>query len=152
MPFTYHRRVHFADTDAAGVVYFARYFSICHEAYEEALLQAGIDLNRFFGDEGVILPVSHATSNFLRPLHCGEAIEVEFSAELLKENEFALDYTIFRAGPARKAAAKVRTRHVCIDSATRRRRPLPEKIAAWMKAGLSGGSASGLPFSETKPN
>jgi len=36
MPFTYSRTVHFADTDAAGVVFFANFLAICHEAYEES--------------------------------------------------------------------------------------------------------------------
>jgi len=34
MTFAYDRKIHFADTDSAGVVYFARLLSICHEAYE----------------------------------------------------------------------------------------------------------------------
>ena len=37
MPFSYSRSVRFADTDAAGVVFFANYLALCHEAYEEAL-------------------------------------------------------------------------------------------------------------------
>jgi 1,4-dihydroxy-2-naphthoyl-CoA hydrolase len=134
MKFRYSRTIHFSDTDAAGVVYFARYFSICHEAYEEALLEAGIVLNRFFGDEGIIIPISHANSNFLRPLRCGDQIEVELVAERLKESEFALNYTIWTPAPARKAAATARTHHVCIDSATRRRRPLPPPLAAWIES------------------
>ena len=44
MPFEYQRTVHFADTDAAGVVFFANYLAICHEAYEESLGAAGIGL------------------------------------------------------------------------------------------------------------
>jgi hypothetical protein len=40
MPFSYVRTVRLADTDAAGVVYFARTLSICHEAYEAALAAA----------------------------------------------------------------------------------------------------------------
>ena len=42
MPFTYARTVHFPDTDAAGVVFFPNYLSICHEAYEEALAAANV--------------------------------------------------------------------------------------------------------------
>ncbi|MDJ0549913.1 MAG: 1,4-dihydroxy-2-naphthoyl-CoA hydrolase, partial [Microcystis aeruginosa] len=31
---SYERLIYLADTDAAGVVYFAHLLSICHEAYE----------------------------------------------------------------------------------------------------------------------
>lgn len=133
MDFTYSRTIRFADTDAAGVVYFANYLSICHEAYEEALLEAGIELNRFFGESGVIIPISRAESDYLRPLRCGDKIEVELSSEQTRESEFVLHYKVFIATPARKLTAKGRTTHVCIDSSTRQRTPLPEKLSAWVK-------------------
>lgn len=134
MSFTYSRTIHFSDTDAAGVVYFANYLSICHEAYEEALVAAGIELNRFFGDEGIIIPISHARSDFLRPLQCGDRIEIEVKPALLKPDTFSTHYRIFRTAPARKIAAEVRTDHVCIDSTTRRRCPLPAAFTAWIEA------------------
>ncbi len=45
---TYYRTIHFSDTDAAGVVYFSTLLSICHEAYENSLQVAGIELKTFF--------------------------------------------------------------------------------------------------------
>ena len=44
MPFVYRRTIRFADTDAAGVVFFPNYLAICHEAYEESLADDGIEL------------------------------------------------------------------------------------------------------------
>ena len=44
--FDYRRRIYLGDTDAAGVVYFAKGLEICHEAYEESLAKAGINLNQ----------------------------------------------------------------------------------------------------------
>ena len=76
MPFVYQRTIHFADTDAAGVVYFANYLSICHEAYEEALANAGVDLKTFFSDNGIMIPVAKSTADYLRPLMCGDKISV----------------------------------------------------------------------------
>jgi len=89
---SYHRTIRFADTDAAGVVYFATLLSICHEAYEAALAEAGVDLAVFFsgnfpdraasesGDRDaarpVIVPIVHAEIDFRHPLHCGDAIAI----------------------------------------------------------------------------
>ena len=56
MPFTHHRTVRLADTDAAGVVFFARTLMLCHEAYEEALARAGLDLKQFLGGADLIVP------------------------------------------------------------------------------------------------
>lgn len=133
MSFRFQRRIRFADTDAAGVVYFANYLSICHEAYEEAVAAAGIELAQFFSDEGVIIPVSNARCDYLRPLRCGDLVEVDVRPEYVKEDSFFLEYEMFVSGPARKVAARVRTDHVCINSSTRRRSPLPRAMMEWVK-------------------
>ncbi|MDR2676148.1 MAG: acyl-CoA thioesterase [Opitutaceae bacterium] len=137
MPFTYHRTIHFSDTDAAGVVYFANYLSICHEAYEEALAAAGADLARFFSDGGVLIPVSQSSADYLRPLVCGDKVAVSVKPSALAPDSFAIDYEVTRfarAGAPSKLAAKVRTRHVCIRAADRTRQPLPDAIANWVSA------------------
>lgn len=136
MPFSYRRTVHFPDTDAAGVVFFARYLSICHEAYEEALAAAGVPLGTFFADTGVVVPISKSEASYLRPLVCGDRLRIEVAPSRLGENSFALDYVIWKSvGETEKRAAVVRTEHVCIDSKTRDRLPLPGKLAAWVDNG-----------------
>lgn len=133
--FIYRRTIHFSDTDAAGVVFFARYLSIMHEAYEEALAAAGIPLASFFADNGVIIPIAKSEASYLRPLHCGDRVEVEIRPERLSDHSFALDATIWKpVGETRKRAAVVRTEHVCIDSAKRERLALPTALAAWVDA------------------
>jgi 1,4-dihydroxy-2-naphthoyl-CoA hydrolase len=62
VPFSYERIIHFPDTDAAGVVFFANYLSICHEAYEEALADAGLPVRTFFSDQGVMTIIDHSTA------------------------------------------------------------------------------------------
>ncbi|MDR0902652.1 MAG: acyl-CoA thioesterase [Opitutaceae bacterium] len=138
MPFTYHRTIHFSDTDAAGVVYFANYLSICHEAYEEALADAGADIARLFSDTGVVIPVSSSSADYLRPLVCGDAVTVGVKPSALAPDTFAIDYEVTRlgrGGAPSKLAARARTRHVCIRAADRARQPLPDAIAAWVNAG-----------------
>ena len=139
MSFTFERKIRFADTDAAGVVYFANYLSICHEAYEEALAAAGIDLANFFRNEEVVIPIARANADYLRPLTAGELIEVTLNAEPLREDSFAIQYEIARIYPVKKTAAHIRTEHVCIDATTRRRRPLPDVLQTWLN-GLKIGS------------
>lgn len=134
MKHTYSRRIHFSDTDAAGVTYFANYLSICHEAYEEALAAAGIELKQFFGDEGIIIPISNARADFLRPLPCGAQVEVEVNPQQVKEDTFFIDYYIYLLGTTRKPAAQAKTAHVCLDAASRKRTPLPEKLVEWIKS------------------
>jgi 1,4-dihydroxy-2-naphthoyl-CoA hydrolase len=134
MSFSYQRTIHFADTDAAGVVFFANYLSICHEAYEEALAAAGIPLGTFFADHGVVVPVAKSEASYLRPLACGDKVRVEVTPKALSENSYALDCVVWKQGTAEKRAAVIRTEHVCISSETRERLPLPSNLAAWVRS------------------
>jgi 1,4-dihydroxy-2-naphthoyl-CoA hydrolase len=133
--FSYERIIHFADTDAAGVVYFPNYLSICHEAYEEALATTGIKPRSFFADRGLVIPVSKSSADYLRPLYCGDKVRVTLKPELLTENSYAIEYEMLRLGSTAKLAATVRTAHVCIDSTTRERTALPADLLAWVQAG-----------------
>lgn len=134
MPFTYHRTIRFADTDAAGVVFFPNYLAICHEAYEESLLAAGIELKSFFSEHEVIVPIAKSQADYLRELRCGDRVRVTFAVEILAPDTYALRCELFRLGSVEKLAARVRTEHICISSANRERRPLPPAIAAWARA------------------
>lgn len=130
--FTYRRTIHFSDTDAAGVVFFARYLAIAHEAYEEALADHGLPLARFFADTGIVIPIAKSEASYLRPMATGDRVEVELSATADGESGFSIEYTIWKTEPTRKRAAVIRTDHVCIDSTTRRKVALPNILRAWL--------------------
>jgi 1,4-dihydroxy-2-naphthoyl-CoA hydrolase len=132
MEFSYYRTVRLSDTDAAGVVYFTRLLSICHEAYEASLEAAGIDLGEIFHHSSIALPIVHSSIDFLRPLFWGNKLVIHLSARQLSENEFEIDYLIHSPSSFVDCAAKAKTRHVCINSITRRRTALPEVAIAWL--------------------
>jgi 1,4-dihydroxy-2-naphthoyl-CoA hydrolase len=135
MPFTYNRTVHFADTDAAGVVFFANYLAICHEAYEEALTAAGINLRTFFADNAVVIPIAKSEAEYRRPLFCGDKLSVSVAPKALSKDSYEIQFEIVRSDASGKNAARIRTEHVCIDSKSRARQPLPAPLAAWVNAG-----------------
>ena len=133
MVFTYRRTIRFADTDAAGVVFFPNYFAICHEAYEESLASDGIELKTFFSEQGVVVPISKSQAEYLRPLTCGDKVTVTLSPSVLGPDSYAIDYEGVRLGHPDKLAARVRTEHMCVSSRARGRHDLPAAIAAWIK-------------------
>ncbi len=140
MPFEYSRTIHFSDTDAAGVVFFANYLALCHEAYEESLAAAGVDLKSLFGAHDLLVPIAKSSADYLRPLTCGDRVRISLRPALLDGNSFAIAYDLFRIGRPDKIAARLRTEHVCISSRTRERQPLPGPLAAWIKT-QSGAAA-----------
>lgn len=135
MPFSHHRTVRFADTDAAGVVFFANYLAICHEAYEESLAASGVELQSFFKNTGVVVPISRSEADYLRPLNPGDKLRITVAPAPLSENSFSIRYEIYKVGVPEKIAARLRTEHVATSPAKRERVPLPPALAAWVNAG-----------------
>lgn len=128
--FVHERWIRFADTDAAGVVYFANLLSVCHEAYEASLVAAGIELRQFFGGENVI-PITHAEIDFRKPLHCGDRVIIQLTSQLTAAYSFEIAYTL-RLKDDSSLVATALTRHICINAINRQRRPLPEIMQQWL--------------------
>ena len=134
MPFTYLRTVHFQDTDAAGVVYFANVLAMCHEAYEVSLAASGINLKAFFSNPEVAFPIIHASVDFYRPMFAGDRLMIQLTPKQVTGDELEIAYQVFLAGElAGRSAAKALTKHVCIDTVSRTRKQLSEDLMQWMR-------------------
>jgi acyl-CoA thioester hydrolase len=67
-------RVYYEDTDAAGIVYHARYLAFAERGRTEMLREAGVphdDLNR---NEGLIFVVRRVKIDYLRPARLDEVL------------------------------------------------------------------------------
>lgn len=133
MKFDYLRRIYLSDTDAAGVVYFAKGLEICHQAYEESLTHGEISLSQMIQDGKIALPIVHAEIDFLRPLYCGDKIQISLIASLIDNCEFAIAYQISPVDNLAQILVKAQTRHVCINPQIRQRIDLPAIILEWLK-------------------
>jgi 1,4-dihydroxy-2-naphthoyl-CoA hydrolase len=125
MLFSYSRMIHFADTDAAGVVYFANVLAICHEAYEVMLQEMGFNLKEFFSGDMIAIPIIHADVDFYKPMFCGDLINIKLETNLINETEFMISYQIFDQ-EFKVLLGRGKTDHVCINNVTRKRSKLPE--------------------------
>jgi 1,4-dihydroxy-2-naphthoyl-CoA hydrolase len=134
MQFNYLRRIYLSDTDAARVVYFAKGLEICHQAYEESLAEQGISLKQMIQESKTGLPIVHAEIDFLRPLFCGDRIQISLVASLINHSEFAIAYQIFLIDNLEQTLVKAQTRHVCINPQIRQRVDLPVAVLEWIKA------------------
>lgn len=120
--FTYQRKIYFADTDAAGVVYFANLLSICHESYEEFLTNLKINLQNFFTDNKMAIPIIHAEIDFFKPLFCGDLIIINLNPKLINNKVFEISYEIKKDSVL---IATALTRHICINPQTRTTQQIP---------------------------
>ncbi len=133
MVFNYSRRVYLGDTDAAGVAYFAKAIEICHEAYEESLAQAGVSLQQILQAGKIILPITHAEIDFVRPLFCGDQLQINLVANLINQSEFAIAYQIYNVNNLDQILAQAKTQHVCINPQIKKRVDLPFILLAWLE-------------------
>jgi 1,4-dihydroxy-2-naphthoyl-CoA hydrolase len=130
MEYRWDYQIQLRDTDAAGVVYFANFLTICHAAYEASLSAAGIDLRLLINGSDVALPIVHASGDFKQPLYCGDRIQVFLVPIRINESEFQVNYRLCLIDG--KVAATVLTKHVAIKVTDRQRTKLPSLVDAWI--------------------
>lgn len=131
--------VRFADTDAAGVAYFARLFDWCHAAYEESLHNAGLDLPVFFSGASQAVPIVHAEADYRAPLRVGDRLHIHLSPKPRSASSFEIRYRLERDG---QLCATALTVHCCIDPATGQRSPLSPTLQAWLDRAQGVGEVS----------
>lgn len=144
MSFSYQYTVQFRDTDAAGVVYFANILSLCHIAYEASLIESGIDLKSFVNNPEFAVPIVHVSVDFFRPLFCGDRVNINLTPCQIDNYKFEINYEILSIAdqPIGSAAslkeyrksvsAIAKTKHIAINSQTRKRQELSELIINWL--------------------
>ncbi len=108
---------------------------LCHEAYEEALARAGLDLKQFLGGADLIVPISKSEADYLRPLYCGDRLAITVTPSVLTATSFAIHFEITKLGPPDKLATRVRTEHVATSLSKRERLPLSPALLAWINTG-----------------
>nr|WP_199318159.1 thioesterase family protein [Arthrospira platensis] len=131
----YTRTVYFSETDAAGVVYFAQMMSMCHQAYEAALINLGINLKTFVNNPDFAIPIVHASMDYRQPIYCGDRIVINLSPQQLSLHTFQIEYQICLADDPQSLIAQGITKHISINPSTRQRQPLPPPIKQWLNPG-----------------
>jgi 1,4-dihydroxy-2-naphthoyl-CoA hydrolase len=130
MKYRWDYQIQLRDTDAAGVVYFANFLTICHAAYEASLSAAEIDLRLLISNAEIALPIIHASGDFKQPLYCGDRVHVLLLPTHISESEFHVNYGLCLTEG--KVAATVLTKHVAIGVIDRKRTHLPIPIQNWI--------------------
>jgi 1,4-dihydroxy-2-naphthoyl-CoA hydrolase len=137
------RTVRFGDTDAAGVMHFHQLLRWCHEAYEESLERFGLEAAAIFpsptATPAIALPIVHCQATYLAPLVVGDSLAVRLEPRRLDAGGFEIHYHLQRGSAAGSpAVAEALTRHLAIETASRRRCGLPAPIQRWLEASALG--------------
>jgi 1,4-dihydroxy-2-naphthoyl-CoA hydrolase len=124
--YVYPTHIGMRDTDAAGVVFFARYYALVHEAYEAWLRSHGIDVGAILREGRYALPVVHSECDYRRPLWCGEEIRIETTVREARRRTYAINFRIVCADG--RVAAEGHTVHAAVNMQTGKSMVLPEDV------------------------
>ncbi len=90
----YRRKVNYYDTDQMGIVHHSNYIRYMEEARVHLMDENGIGLPEI-EKLGLVIPVLSVTSNFLRPAHFGEDVEIHTFLTGFRGIKFSFRYEIY---------------------------------------------------------
>jgi acyl-CoA thioester hydrolase len=121
-------RVYYEDTDAAGLVYHARYLHFMERARTEMLREAGGEHPKLMAEQGIAFAVRRLAIEFVRPAKLDDLLRVESVMTGFTGARIELEQRVLRAD-ALMAAATLTL--VCLDRGGRARRIPPGLLAAF---------------------
>lgn len=130
--YTWQTTITLRDADAAGVLFFARYLALAHDAYEAFLAANGLDTGRILREESFLLPVVHADADYRAPLWVGDRVTVKLWAETIKRRTFTIAYELRTSSDT--LSCRARTTHVAVDKVARRAVVLPANLVAILES------------------
>jgi len=128
-PFVHRHHVRFDEIDAAGIVYFARFFTWCHDAMEAMLAPLDGGYTALVTKRRLGLPAVHVEADYRSPLRFGDEVLVETVVERLGTSSVALRFEILRS-PGREPVAVVKHVVALVDLGAIRSQPLPDDVRA----------------------
>ncbi|HPG01198.1 MAG TPA: thioesterase family protein [Kiritimatiellia bacterium] len=120
--------VRMADTDAAGVIYFARQLELAHHAFEAFLEDANLGVGHMLAEKDYRIPIVHAESDYRAPLRVGDKLTICLTAQRIGDTSFTLNFRL-RDHAFREVGA-VKTVHVAVSGDTWKKRPIPAELRA----------------------
>jgi YbgC/YbaW family acyl-CoA thioester hydrolase len=126
--FKYSRPVRLQDTDAAGILFFANWIVIAHEAYESMMADIGFDFASMIDSGDFLVLIVHVENNYSAAVRLGDVLTVELTVTRLGDSSFTIDYSFTKLDGSE--AGTCRTVHAATDSKSGLKIPLPDKFRA----------------------
>ena len=114
--------------DAAGIVFFGRYFELMHDVYESFLEDLGHSIAAAIARGDLIIPIAAAEARYHRPMRHGEQITARLQLSSMKKSSFAVR-TEF-SGTENDLRAVITTTHVAVAMESMKPVPLPPGLRA----------------------
>lgn len=134
MPFKRAFRVHWVDTDVAGVMHFSNFFRYFEACEEELYRSLSLPLTEIRDRFGVMLPRVEAQCKYKAACRFDEAIEVVLRVREVEEKTITYDFQMFRQSDG-KLAAEGFVKVIAVNSDWKAV-PLPAEIAKTIRSSI----------------
>lgn len=130
MTFTTEHLVRFAHVDAAGIVFYPRYFELVNATVEDWFAGSiGFDFKVLHLDRRLGIPTVKLGTEFVSPSRLGDVLQFQLTVEKLGRSSVSLSIDVRCDDEVR---FRVRSVLVCIDLDTGRSIPWPDDIRSGM--------------------
>ncbi|PXW74457.1 4-hydroxybenzoyl-CoA thioesterase [Blastomonas natatoria] len=128
--------VRFAHVDAAGIVFYPRYFEMLNAAVEQYFADiVGVDFRQMHLDRHIGVPTVHLEADFAVPSRLGDRLSIDLIVDKVGRSSCAIRYVIRCADEVRMRASATL---VCMDLVKASAVPWPDDMRARMLVEASG--------------
>ena len=132
MAFVSRQPVRFAHVDAAGIVFYPRYFEMLNAAVEDYFAAVvGTDFRAMHLDRGLGIPTVKIECEFLRPSRLGDMLDYALRVDGVGRSSAHLTVTVSSHGEHRLT---IRLTIVCMDLPTGRSLAWPDDVRPIVEA------------------
>jgi acyl-CoA thioester hydrolase len=127
------KKVHWSDTDAAGIVWFPNFFGWFEDAEEEIYVAATGHTRQWLLDQHAFaMPRVDASAKYRAPVRAGELIRVGIASTLENPRRLRHDFEM-RREPDGVLLAEGLVRVACVDAATFKPQDFPAPVLELVK-------------------
>jgi 4-hydroxybenzoyl-CoA thioesterase len=135
MSFRTELLIRFAHVDAAGIVFYPRYFELLNGVVEDWFAAMGHDFRTLHLREGIGVPTVDLKCQFLAPSELGDALEAILDPAEPGRSSCSYDFRMTGGGVERLRGSGVL---VCMDLARQRAVPWPDALRRKIQATRDG--------------
>lgn len=139
MAFSRNYKIRFEDVDGAGVLYYPRYFHLCHQALEDSF-DGGAPMSypELIHERRLGVPTVAVEGDFKVPLEYGDTVSVSMTVERVGTSSLVLGFRIHRKSDGATCfSARITT--VLTDLETWKSTPFPAELRTFFE-GLRDGT------------
>jgi len=138
MVFTSRHKIRFDDVDGAGIVYYPKFFHLCHDAMEDFFDAATpIPYAELIGRRKLGFPTVAVESSFTAPLSYGDTAVITLEVERLGRASVVFAYR-FRREADDVECFRARVTTVLMDLGTRRAVPITAELRTILEGLVAG--------------